>query len=70
MNDRRPWPPQTAVVRLECGPGRASQDANRLAGRRREPMAAMIATVHKLRDVPGDMPVLFQDAPNPQAPIT
>jgi hypothetical protein len=34
-------------------------------------MAAMIATVHKLREVPGaDMPVLFQDAPNPQAPVT
>jgi hypothetical protein len=33
MNDRQPWPPRTAVVRLERGPGRASQDANRLAAR-------------------------------------
>jgi len=36
----------------------------------RHTLAAMIATVHKLREVPGDMPVLFQDAPNPQAPVT
>ena len=36
----------------------------------RHTLAAMNATVHKLREVPGDMPVLLQDAPNPRAPVT
>ena len=36
----------------------------------RRTLAAMNAAVHKLREVPGDMPVLFEDAPNLQAPVT
>ncbi len=35
----------------------------------RRTLAAMNATVHKLREGPGEMPVLFQDAPAPQAPV-
>ena len=36
----------------------------------RRTLAAMNATVDKLREVPGDMPVLSEDTPNPQAPVT
>jgi len=35
----------------------------------RHTVAAMNATVHKLREIPGGTPVLSQDAPSPQAPV-
>jgi len=36
----------------------------------RRTLATMNATVHRLREVPGDMPALFFEDANPQAPVT
>ena len=68
--------PALPVVRvgMSATPARPHPTDLLLCGHRyrmsRRTLAVTNAIVDKLQEVPGDMPVLSEDAPNPQVPVT